>query len=168
MSVRTAMLNVLGAVLPVLGPTALDIRTQQLTIQVRQWASGEIGAPNPSGGPDYAIVSSLVIPQIYDIRQLKTQTVSGSGGEYEVGRVIVEGLIPADPANPGVGFFPTELAPPIVEGQEVVYVIAGTHNGEYGLEELRTFNPLSYDLILERRLTTPALVTPDVSAGEPE
>lgn len=149
------------------GPTALDVSVHQVTIVTRTWLGGAIDA-DVASGPQYTD-SVLPIPQKYQVAQLSTAEVEGSGGRYEVGDLIVKRIVPADPANPGVGFYPTQLAPVVtVPGQEVFYLVAGPHNGTYALRELRSFGILSYDLILARRTDTPVVVQPDASAGETE
>jgi hypothetical protein len=169
MSLRTSMLVVKDKLLSALvGPNALDVAVHQVTIRTRTWLGGAIDAPAPTPGGPCFTDSDLPIPQKYQVRQLTTEEVDESGGAYEVGDLLVKGIVPADPANPGVGFYPTQLAPVIVQGQEVIYVVVGPHNGNYALRELRSWGILSYDLILTRREDTPVVVQPDASGGEPE
>jgi hypothetical protein len=155
-SPRTAILVALNAVLPVLGPGKLDLRTVQLTIALRTWQGGYKDAP-VSSGPAF-VDALLVIPKIYEIRQITTAELVASGGTYQLGDIMVVGIIPNDPANPGVGFTPEQLAPVLVKGQELIYEVTGPLNGWYALRELRCFDPFSYDLVLKRRFDTPAVL----------
>lgn len=153
-----------GLLSALMGPQALDVAVHQLTIVTRTWLGGQRDAPVVSG-PQYTD-AVLVIPQKYIIEPVKTEEIDASGGRFEMGDIKVRGLVPADPANPGIGYYPTQLAPVIVAGQEVIYLVAGQHNGAYALRELQTWDILSYNLILSRRLDTPMVVSPDASAGE--
>ena len=167
MSLRTAMLNVLDVVTNILGPTVLDQTPSQLTIITRTWTGGAIEADPPAGQPAYT-QTQIAVEQKYVIRQLKVEEVDASGGTYRIGDIIVESLIPADPANPGVGYYPTQLDPPIKQGQEVIYLLAGPMNGEYALRQLQTWDTYSYNLVLCPRNTTPMVQQPDAVAGEIE
>jgi hypothetical protein len=157
-SLRTSMLRVLERGTNLLLPTKLDQIQHQVTILVRTWLGGSIDAPVTSG-PQYTDGTPLVLPQKYPIRQLTTREVDASGGRYEMGDLIVEGIVPADPANPGFGFTPTQLEPTVTAGQEVLYLVTGPHAGEYALGELRTADGYGdcyeYKLVLVRRNTTP-------------
>jgi hypothetical protein len=165
MSLRTAMLKVIDTVTNILGPAVLDQTPSQLTIITRTWTGGAIDADPPAGQPAYTD-SSLVITQKYVIREIKVEEVDASGGRYRIGDVMVESLVPGDPNNPGVGYYPTQLEPPIVPGQEVIYQIAGPCNGNYALRQAHTWDTYSYDLVLQPRLDTPTVVKPDAVAGE--
>lgn len=164
MSLRTSMLRVKDSLLSALKPpSALDVALHKVTIRTRTWLGGYIDAP---WGSDPAFTDAdLVIPQKYNVLQLTTEEVDASGGRLELGDIKVKGLVPGDPQNPGVGYYPTQLAPVAVAGQEIIYIVQGPHNGEYALRELRTFKMLSYDLILLRRATTPVVVQPDAAGG---
>jgi hypothetical protein len=134
-------------------PSALDQAVHQLTIRTRTWLGGAIDA-NVTSGPAYTD-SDLVIPKKYVIRQMTTRELDASGGRFEVGTIFVKGLVPNDPANGSIGFTPAQLAPGIVQGQEVIYLVTGPHHGEYALGELQTDRTYSYNLVLVRRNTIP-------------
>jgi hypothetical protein len=165
MSLRTSMLRVIDVVTNILGPTVLDQIPSQLTIVTRTWSGGAIDADPPPGMPAFTD-SKLVIQQKYVVRELKVEEVDASGGRYRIGDVMVQDLIPADPANPGVGYYPTQLEPTIVPGQEVIYVLAGPCNGNYALRQAHTWDTYSYNIVLQPRLDTPTAVQPDAVAGE--
>ncbi|HEY2517081.1 MAG TPA: hypothetical protein VGI39_39685 [Polyangiaceae bacterium] len=149
-----------------LSPAGLDQVVSQLTIRVRTWASGQIGVPNPSPpAPDFTD-ADLVIPQQYFIDQVtNTREVDTSGGRVELGDLKVKGIVPGDPANPGVGVYPSQLQPALVDGQDAMYLLTGPHNGVYALQELRTTDAYGYDLILRRRIDQPVVTGPNDASG---
>ena len=132
------------------GPNGLDVRVHQLTIRLRTWSGARKGAGTPTD-------VDLVLAQQYPIRPLKAQEIAGSGGEYELGDILVDHITPS---NGTIGFTPQQLKPPTPLGdrQERIYIIGGSpgpHAGEYSLIEIRTYRPFTYQLILRRRTTTP-------------
>jgi hypothetical protein len=157
MSLRTDMLALKDDLGTLLSPSELDQAVHQLTIVTRTWAGGAVDAPVTSG-PAYTD-ASLVLPQKYVIRPVGMKEIDESGGRYKEGDVVVLSIVPNDPANGSIGYTPDQLAPVIVQGQEVIYRITGNgpSNGEYALRELRQPDVYSYDLVLSRRLTTPEL-----------
>jgi hypothetical protein len=166
-SLRTDMLALKDELTTELvGPQGLDQVTHQLTIRTRTWLGGSIEADVESG-PQF-IDSDLALPQKYKMRQVTTEDIDGSGGRYEMGDLLVADIIPADPANPGVGYYPTQLAPLIVQGQEVIYIVKGPHNGLYALRGLKTERTYRYDLVLHRRRDQPVVTQPDASGGASE
>ena len=101
--------------------------------------------------------ADLALPQIYDLAQVKTFDVAGSGGRYEQGDIKIGPItpsFPATPTTPAGGFTEAQLNPSSVDGTEIIYVIVGQHAGEYQLVELRSLEPDSYFLVVRRRLTT--------------
>ena len=161
MSLRTDLLQVIDSVTNILLPTlpdgsaGLDQVPHQVTIIARTWTGGEVGA---DGGFSDSV---LVLPKKYPIRQLTTREVAGSGGEYEMGDILVEEIVPNDVANPGVGYTPAQLAPHgLVDGTEIIYALTGQHAGNYKRVELRTDDPYEYKLVLRRDETQPEVVTP--------
>jgi hypothetical protein len=155
MSLRTAMLQVEDTLTNLLLPSILDQVPHQVTIITRTWTGGEVGADG--GFTD----SALVMPKKFPIRQLTTNEVSGSGGNYEMGDIIVELIVPNDPANPGVGYTVAQLAPHgLADGTEVIYQLTGQHAGNYKRVELRTADAYEYKLVLRRDETQPEVVTP--------
>lgn len=154
-SLRKDMLVLKDQLITLRSPAQLDVAVNQLTIRVRTWLGGAIGAPVVSG-PQFTD-TNLVLPQKYVIRSMTTREITESGGEYRVDDVLVAGLVPNDPANGSIGFTNAQLAPILAQGQERIYLITGPLNGEYALHELRTGKPFSYDLVLRRRRTTPTV-----------
>lgn len=147
MSFRTSILAAVEAARSISGPSGLDIRTHQLTIRKRTWSGGAIDVGTPTD-------EDLVLPPHYPVRLVKASEVNSAAGNYEVGDVIVRHITPSDGA--GTGYTPLQLKPRITaHGQEVIYVLTGPHGGEYGLVEIRTHRPFSYDLVLRRSLRTP-------------
>lgn len=144
------MLGVLDAVTDVLLPANLDQFPHQVTVRTRTWTGGMRGA---DGGHTDA---DLVLPQKYPVHQVTTRDIEGSGGLCEAGDIMVEGIVPGDAANPGVGFTPEQLTPvntnPAVD---IYYVVTGSHNGEYALGYLDSSDTYEYKLVLRRRNTTP-------------
>jgi hypothetical protein len=159
MSLRTAMLNVIDQVTNVLlpelpsGAPGLDQVPSQLTIRTRTWSGGAIGLGTTSD-------SDLVLPKKYFIRQVTTREIANSGGRYEAGDLVMEGIVPNDVANPGVGFTESQLVPTVTaEGTEIIYFVTGQHSGEYERGYVDTAATYEYKLFLTRRRTTP-LVAP--------
>lgn len=151
MSLRTAMLVVIDQVTNVLLPTVLDQCPSQLTIITRTWSGGAIDQGTASD-------AKLVLPQKFVFRQVTTREIANSGGRYEAGDLMVEGLIPHDPANHGVGYTEAQLAPTVsAEGTEIVYSVTGQHAGEYTRGYLVSTDPYEYKLVLSRRRTTPTV-----------
>jgi hypothetical protein len=147
MSFRTDLLATVAAVRAITGPDDFDVRTNQLTIRTRVWSQGLVRAGLPTD-------TDTVLPQHYPIRQVTTTEIAGSAGAYEMGDLLVDHITPSDGGS--VGFTPRQLAPVINDNAtEIIYVITGSHGGEYTKVELRSFRPFSYSLVLRRRTTTP-------------
>ncbi len=146
MTLRTDLLPVVDELRALAGPSGFDVRTSQLTVRARTWAGGRRGL-----GP--ATDSDLVLPQIYKIREVKTQEIASSGGLFEMGDVLVGPITPTDVS--GGGFTAAQLAPDGQTGTEIVYVITGDLAGEYSRVELNKSKPFSWFLTLRRRRTTP-------------
>jgi hypothetical protein len=147
MSFRTDLLAAVEAARSVAGPEGLDVRTNQLTIRTRTWSGSALGDGTTTD-------VDLVLPAHYVIRQITTDEISSSGGDYEVGDLLVNHITPSDGA--GTGYTPQQLKPHnMANNVEVLYLIAGDHSGEYCLKELRTSRAFSYAVVLRRRRTTP-------------
>lgn len=149
-TLRTDMLALKDDLIGLRLPSQLDQAVHQLTIRTRTWAGGaqDVG---PFTDAD------LVLPKKYRMRQLTTREVETSGGRLEMGDIIFEGLVPNDPANGSIGFTPAQLQPHIVQGQEVIYIVTGPHNGLYALIELRTSKTYAYAVVLRRRIDQPVV-----------
>lgn len=131
------------------GPSAFDIRRNQLTITTRTWTgpSGRVGDTSSSD-------SNLVLPAYYPIRFMTEQEVSQDAGRYEMGDVLVDHVTPSNGA--GVGFTPLQLNPDVTaDNVEVIYTITGPLNGDYSLVDGQFHRPFSYRLVLRRRSTRP-------------
>jgi hypothetical protein len=158
MSLRTRLLPVADRLRARTGPSALDVRLTGLTITIRSWTGGAIGVlpADPSVTP--FVDTSLALPTIYRIRQVTTREVASSGGRYEMGDVRVGPVTPEfthDDGSTG-GFAEAQLKPgPTDDRTEIIYVLSGAHAGEYALVTLESLRPLSWFLVLRRRVTTP-------------
>jgi hypothetical protein len=147
MSFRTGILPAIARIRALTGPDGFDIRMNQVTIAVRTWS----GARLHQGS---ATDATTVLPQHFPVKHLEQREIANSGGVYEMGDILVDHITPTDGAD--VGYSPTQLKPTITtDNQERVYILTGTHAGEYALVELRTFRPFTWQLVLRRRLTTP-------------
>lgn len=147
MSLRTSLLAVVESARSLSGPTFADIRVNQVTIRTRTW-SGSILRDGT------ATDSDLVLPPHYPVRLITEQELNASGGQYEVGDILVDHVTPSNGA--GVGYTPEDLRPVVTtDNVEIIYVITGPHAGEYGIIDLRTYRPFTYQLVLRRKITTP-------------
>lgn len=125
------------------GPTGLDIRTNQLTIRTRTW-SGTYLRDGTATDVD------LVLPARYPVRRVSAHEMAASAGVYELGDLSVAHITPFDGVS--VGYTQAQLNPTITSNKvEVIYVITGSHAGNYSLKECQTYRPFSYRLILTRR-----------------
>jgi hypothetical protein len=151
-SVRTALLRVADRVRALSGPERLDQRPHQLSIVTRSWSGGFKGAGVPTEVP-------LVLPQHFLIRQVSTREIAGSGGRYEMGDVMIEGITPeyVDPLDgQAKGYSPLVLDPVVTRsGVEIVYRLTGPHAGDYQLVELQSWRPYGYHLVIRRRSDSP-------------
>jgi len=149
---RTAILRALAAVFTVLGPSALDICPSQVTIRTRVWSGGALRQGTTTD-------TDLVLPQQLFLRQVTTREIENSGGRYEQGDIAVTNIVPNDPANPGIGYTESQLAPVAnVPGMEILYFVTGQHAGDYTRGYVETTDPFEYRLFLTRRRTQ-ALIT---------
>jgi len=143
MSFRTNLLKVADAGRALAGPGGLDQRTNQVTVRTRTWSGDFVGLGTPTD-------SDLILPAIYPVKQVSTREVSSSGGLYEMGDIIVNHITPSD--GESVGFTPMQLKPSVTSSSvEIIYIVTGSHAGEYSLQELRTYRPYSYTMVLRRR-----------------
>jgi len=119
----------------------------QLTIRTRTWSGSYIRQGTATN-------SDLVLPAVFPIRYMNSTEIEGSAGHYEAGDVLVDHITPSDGA--GNGYTPAQLNPAVTtDNVEVIYIITGDHPGEYSFQELRTYRPFTYQLVLRRKLTTP-------------
>lgn len=134
------------------GPEAgagFDVTTNQLTVRTRVWSGGLRGLGTTTD-------TDVVVNQKYPIREVSSLEIAGSGGRYEQGDLKVGPITPAwvDGAQSG-GFTTAQLNPTGADGTEIIYLIVGSHPGEYQLIDLSSSRAFSYFLILGRRRTTP-------------
>lgn len=152
-SFREAMKMTCDTLRTIAGPSALDVIADQLTIRTRTWTGGTTGRIG-DGTPNDV---DLIIPQIYKIQQVSTREIAGSGGRYEVGDIKVGPITPAySIGGKSGGFTVLQLNPTVTNDlTEIIYIIAGTHSGEYQLLEERSWRRYRYELVLRRRRSTP-------------
>lgn len=147
LSFRLGLLAAVEAARGIAGPTGLDVRTNQLTIRTRTWS----GAMLDDGT---ATDSDLVLPAHYPVRNVALDEVASSGGVYETGDVLVNHITPSNGVD--VGYTREQLNPKSLDNNvEILYLLTGSHSGEYALVECRTFRSFSYSLVLRRRRSTP-------------
>jgi hypothetical protein len=147
MSFRTAWLAAIDNIRAIAGPTGFDIRVNQLTIRRRTWSGGRISLGS-------ATDVDLVLPARYPIRYLNAQELNSPAGSYEIGDILVDHITPSDGA--GAGYTQEQLTPTVTtNGVEIIYVITGTHAGEYTIVDCRTYRPFTSQLVLRRRASTP-------------
>lgn len=141
------MLSIIDAVRSVNGPNGLDLRTNQLTIRARTWSGSYIKEGSPTD-------VDLVLSKYYPIRHIREAEVLGSAGNYQTGDILVDHITPSN--GDGVGYTREQLTPTVTTNNvEIVYILSGSHPGEYSLVECRTFRPFTYQLVLRRTRTTP-------------
>lgn len=144
MSLRTDLLPVVDELRALAGPSGFDVRPVRVTIRTRVWSGGRAGLGTPTD-------TDLVLPQIYKVRELKSQEVAGSGGRYELGDVKVG---PITPAYTGGGYSRAQLAPEGANGTEVAYLLSGAMAGEYNRISVETDRAFGYYLVLRRSRRT--------------
>jgi hypothetical protein len=157
-SLRTRVLPVFDRLRALAGPTHFDLRTTSVAIVSRTWAGGfkDADPPLPGGAASSDTVLSLL--PIYEVRQLTTREVSGSGGRYEFGDVKVGPVTPSFVARDGTpgGVTESDLKPDVTtDAVEIIYRLVGAHGGEYALVSLDSTKPFGYEIVLRRRATTP-------------
>ena len=151
MPLRNALLQMSARVRALAGPERMDQRPHRLSILTRTWSGGYKGAGEASE-------SAVHLPQHFIVRQVSTRQVASSGGLFELGDVIVEGITPEYVDRDGVlrGFSPLVLSPVVTtSGVEVVYRIIGPHEGDYQLVEIQSWRPYGYAIVLRRRSDSP-------------
>lgn len=125
------------------GPGAVDIRVNQLTIRTRTWSGARLGLGSSTD-------VDLVLPARYPIRLITSQEIVAAPGLYEVGDVLVDHITPYD--NVSVGYTPAQLKPVVTANNvEIIYVITGSHAGNYRCLELRAYRATTSQLMLRRR-----------------
>ena len=132
-------------------PSTFDVIADQLTIRTRTWSG-------PSGlrGEPPKVDVDLVLLQNYRIGPVSTREILSSGGRYEDGDITVGPITPAwNTGTASGGYSVAQLNPDGSEQIEIIYVITGTHAGEYQLVQAKTWKRFSYFLVLRRRITTP-------------
>ncbi len=141
MTFRTGILAAVDAIRGIAGPSGFDIRTSRVTVRTRTWSGGrrDLGTKTDS---------DLVLNQYYKIRDLNGREVSGSGGRYSTGDILVDHITPSDGT---IGYTAAQLAPLVTsDASEILYVVTGADPGYYGLVELLTHRPFTYQLVLRR------------------
>ncbi len=143
MSLRTSLLAVCEAARSLSGPDFADIRVNFCTIRTRTWSGGLLGSGTSTD-------VDLVLPPHYPVRRVSSQEVYSSAGFYEVGDVIVDHITPSDGGS--VGYTPEQLRPVVTSNDtEILYLLTGSHSGEYRVIDIRTYRPFTYQLVLRRR-----------------
>jgi hypothetical protein len=147
MSLRTQLLPAVEAARKLTGPSFADVRVNQLTIRKRTWSGSRIALGDPTD-------EDLVLPPHYPIRYMTAQEIFSAGGLYETGDVLVDHITPSDGAGTG---YTLEQLRPVVEANnvDVIYILTGTHAGEYRCIDVRTYRAFTSQLVLRRRATTP-------------
>lgn len=147
MSFRLSLLAMIDAARSIAGPTGLDIRTNTLTIRTRTWSGTQLGEGT-------ATDSDLVLAAHYPIRYITAAEINSSGGQYEIGDIAVNHITPFNGVN--AGYTPAQLKPVItVDNVELIYLVVGSHGGEYVIKTLEAYRPFSYRLVLSRSTVTP-------------
>lgn len=147
MSLRTGLLAVVAAARALTGPTGFDVRVNQLTIRTRTWSGTYVGQGTSTD-------ADLVLPAHFPIRYLTEQEINSASGQYEMGDILVDHITPSDGAS--VGYTPAQLHPTVTANNvELMYLITGTHAGEYAFLELRSFRAFTHQLVLRRSTRTP-------------
>jgi len=144
-SFRTALLPVVDEIRSIAGPMGFDIRTSHLTIRTRVWSGGRAGLGSPHD-------EDIVLAPHYKVSQLSAREVASSGGRFELEDVRVG---PITPKEGDTGYSLSELAPDGSDGVEILYILTGPHDGEYGLVQAIKSRPFRYELVLRRRRRTP-------------
>jgi len=146
MTLRTSLLPVVDTLRALTGPSALDIRTAQLTIRRRVWSGGYIGEGT-------ATDTDLVLPKQYKVDSASAKEIASSGGRFE------DETLKFGPVTPDYGtggYTPAMLKPTVTtDDTEIIYVLTGQVAGEYALASLHTEKPFSYMLFLSRKRSTP-------------
>lgn len=147
MSFRTDLLSIVDAVRGLNGPGGLDLRTNQLTVRKRTWSGTYVRDGSPTD-------VDLVLSKYYPVRHIREAEVNGSAGVYQTGDVLIDHITPFDGGS--VGYTRDQLNPTVTaDNVEIIYLLTGSHPGEYSLVECRTFRPFTYQLILRRTRSTP-------------
>lgn len=122
--------------------------TTQVTIQVRRWTEGLNGAG------DFVVLRQTVLPKRFPVRQLRQQELSGSGGSYQEGDLIVEDISPPYTSHGGGGFTveqldPASTLPKPAKDIEILYLLDGDQKGVFSLVSLDpASDPTSWSMVL--------------------
>lgn len=131
---------------------AADFVTTQVTIRTQRWTGGRLGIGSK-------VISDLVMPKAFPVRQLRQSEISSSGGRYTQGDVIVEGISPVYTSHGGGGFTPEQLDPKHYTPNpdtEVIYILTGETAGHYTLVSSdTTSDPTEWSLVLRNTRITP-------------
>lgn len=147
MSLRTDLLSVADEFRALSGPDFADIRINQVTVRTRTWTGARLGDGDP-------IDSDLVLPARYPVRYLTAQEIFTANGRYEAGDILVDHITPDD--GNGVGWSADQLRPIVtVDNVEIIYVLVGSHAGDYRLLDIRNYRAFTTQLVLRRRAETP-------------
>jgi len=143
MSIRTSLIKLVDRYRALTGPDHFDLRTNQLTIRTRRWSGGQVELGDP-------IDSDLVLPAIYPVRYLTAHELRTAAGRYELVDILVDHITPSD--GNGTGYTQEQLYPTVTDnGTEIIYILTGTHAGEYRCMDIRTYRPFTYQLVIRRR-----------------
>jgi hypothetical protein len=147
MSFRTDFYPLLDELRSLAGPSEFDIRLNQLTIRTRTWSGTIVGEGTSTD-------SDLVLPAHYPVRFMTAQEISSAAGEYEVSDLLVDHITPFDGVS--VGYTKDQLRPqPTSDNVEIIYILTGSHAGDYHCMEIRNYKAFTTQLVLRRRGETP-------------
>ncbi len=122
--------------------------TTQVTIQVRRWTEGRLGAG------DFVVLSNTVLPKRSPVRQLSQREVASSGGVYQEGDVMVEDISPPYTSHGGGGFSAEQLDPSTTLPKpnndiEILYILDGDQKGVFSLVSLDSAtDPTTWSMLL--------------------
>lgn len=150
MSLRSAMLRVANVIRAIPSKPGLDVWPTTVTVRTRTWAGGLKGR---EGG--FTDVDLLITPTPH-VREVSQADITGSGGRYVAGDVLVEHITPAHASNPGVGYTQAQVAPTAsANGVQIIYVLTGEIAGEYSRHAFSAQDTVTYTLVLRRTRATP-------------
>jgi len=122
--------------------------TTQVTIQVRRWTEGHLGAG------DFVVLRQTVLPKRFPVRQLSQREVSNSGGTYQEGDLVVSDISPPYTSHGGGGFSVEQLDPSTTLPKpnndiEILYLLEGDQKGVFSLVSLDSASdPTAWSMLL--------------------
>lgn len=136
------------------GAEGMGVRTNEVRIVTRTWASGKKQVPLPATpGTDYIDDPSFVLTPRPKVERISSSLVASSGGRYEQTDLIVGPITPAYDGPPAGGYTPEQLDPAVAAGRkdvEKLWIITGPNEGTYRLIDLRRDRPFRYEAVIRR------------------